>query len=152
MLNDIRNDIEDIVLRLLSGNSVAEQIDALQETFVYLAAFSEKATEKDKYLLVITAILLRTCPHRRITSDAQVAHICECCRHFMDVFDEDFDRGDYRLFNRIAEPWNAIEEFDANQYVTSELLITLIRNWDKVKCDTYTYRLLNELLVTIPRV
>lgn len=152
MNGDVRNNTKEIVLRLLGRNNVAEQIDALQETFVYLAAFPEQATEENKYLLAMAAILLKACPHRRIRSDAQVAHICECCRHFKGVFDEDFDRNNYRLFNRIAEPWSAIEEFEKNHSITSELLATLIRNWDKVKCDTYTYRFLNELLITIPRV
>ena len=146
---DIMN-TEEVVLKCVEG-STTEAIGALQDRFVYLAAYPARAMEEDKYLLALTAILLKNCKRSRICSSAQVAHICECAEHFSVVFDNTIGRNDYRFFSIISEPWKAEEEFTTNHNITSELIVTLIQNWDRVKHDTYVYRLLNDLLTTIPK-
>jgi len=153
MLSDvIKTSAESTVREYVNYKGKPDMFSFLRDRFAYLATYPERATYEDKNLLVVAAILLKNCKRHRIKTTAQVAHICECARWFMQVFDTDFDRTNYTLFSNLSESQAVIKILNTDPPIVEDMITVLFKNWNIVKGDTYVYRLLNELLTTIPKV
>ena len=139
---------EDTIIGCLESTCKKNAIDALHNAYLHLASFPEQAIDEDKYLLVLTAQLLKECKRKKLKTTVQVAHICEIAKYFTTIF----DGTNYALFYSVAEPNKTIRTINKNPDTVVEMIISLFRSWNKVKNDTFVYRLMNELLTTIPAV
>lgn len=146
MVNDIGStNTKDILRMCLQRNNSKEVLNTLQEVFANSASYPEKSRDEDRYLLVIAIVVLQYMKCKRIKTTAQVAHLSECIRYFLQVFDRRYERKQYVLLNRMAEPEEAKRVLNADQAIITKLILLLFDNWVEVKNRSYTYRLMSEI-------